>query len=110
MEIEKDKTVLAYVISGHGQVANSGTVTRADLVQFETDEGELKFENLSSVDELEFLLLAGSPIKEPVARMGPFVMNTRQELEQAFEEYMSGRLGVIRRSTACTERMVGRKT
>ena len=37
------------------------------------------------------------PLKEPVARYGPFVMNTREEIVQAFEDYRSGRLGRIER-------------
>ena len=46
---------------------------------------------------LELLLLAGQPIGEPVARYGPFVMNTKEEIAQAVEDYRSGRMGVIQR-------------
>ena len=43
------------------------------------------------------LVLAGTPIGEPVARQGPFVMNTREELYRAFVDYQSGRMGSIER-------------
>jgi redox-sensitive bicupin YhaK (pirin superfamily) len=44
---------------------------------------------------LDILVLGGRPIREPVAWMGPFVMNTREEVLQAVADYQAGRLGSI---------------
>jgi redox-sensitive bicupin YhaK (pirin superfamily) len=44
---------------------------------------------------LQLLLIAGVPLNEPVARMGPFVMNTEKQIRQAFADYHSGRMGAI---------------
>jgi redox-sensitive bicupin YhaK (pirin superfamily) len=44
---------------------------------------------------LDVLILGGRPIGEPVAWMGPFVMNTREEIMQAVADYQAGRLGTI---------------
>ena len=47
--------------------------------------------------ETSLLLLDGEPIPEPIVGHGPFVMNTRAEIEQAFEDYQCGRMGELDR-------------
>jgi redox-sensitive bicupin YhaK (pirin superfamily) len=42
---------------------------------------------------VNFLFLAARPLREPIVQYGPFVMNTREEIEQALADYRDGRLG-----------------
>ena len=55
-------------------------------------KGSGKVDMLAEHTGARFLYCEGEPINEPVARMGPFVMNTQSELMQAVEDYNSGRL------------------
>ena len=58
-----------------------------------TNTGE-NFEIKASEDSV-VLILSGEPIKETIAAHGPFVMNTRQEIMQAFEDYENGKFGIL---------------
>ncbi len=90
-----DFNALAYVLSGQGSVGLEKHPVRmgqlavfgaGDAITFAADPGSRP---------MDILLLGGEPIREPVAAYGPFVMNTRAELAQAFEDYQAGRLGSI---------------
>jgi len=66
------------------------------MVIFAPDGQEVPIANAPESDKpLEILLIAGVPLNEPIARYGPFVMNTDQEIRQAFEDYRMGRMGEI---------------
>jgi len=94
-EIPKGWTTLVYVIGGKGTISNSDLLNRTDLIQLEESAGEIQFLNSSKTEEFSLLLLAGAPLKEPIERMGPFVMNTKRELQQAYDDYLAGRMGAI---------------
>lgn len=91
------QTALAYVVTGAGVFGpDHRAASDGELVVFSEAPGNVRAENPTS-GKLDFLLLAGQPLREPVARYGPFVMNTQEEIQQAFEDYRSGKLGRIQR-------------
>ncbi|MEK7295662.1 MAG: pirin-like C-terminal cupin domain-containing protein, partial [Actinomycetota bacterium] len=61
-----------------------------DMVVFDRTEGVVRV--LAHEKKAQVLLLGGQPLGEPVSRYGPFVMNSRQEIVQAVDDYQSGRL------------------
>ena len=76
----------------HGQVAVNGSqaVKEAEIALF-GQRGERV--SLAATNDAIILVLSGEPISEPIARYGPLVMNTRDEIIQAVEDYQAGRMG-----------------
>ncbi|MGH3281055.1 MAG: pirin family protein [Trebonia sp.] len=94
-----DFNALVYVLGGSGTVGpdhrgvRTGQLTVFGAGDALTVDAALTQEGPGR--ELDILVLGGQPIREPVAAYGPFVMNTRDELVQAFEDFQAGRLGSI---------------
>jgi hypothetical protein len=95
----QDFNALVYVLAGSGSVGDEQTPIRegqmavfgpGDHVTVTASETQP-----SGTSTLEVLLLGGRPIQEPIAHYGPFVMNTREEIVQAVEDYQAGRMGHI---------------
>jgi len=96
--VPTDHNAMAYVFSGRVRLGPEGAPAESgqlgvfgggDSVRLAGVEGD------SNGDVADLLLLTGVPLGEPIARYGPFVMNTREEIVQAYEDYQQGRFGVI---------------
>jgi redox-sensitive bicupin YhaK (pirin superfamily) len=87
----------AYVVEGEGLFGAEGErAGDGQMVLLAQDGDEVRIENRADAKAtLEVLLIAGVPLNEPVARYGPFVMNTEGEIRQAIEDYQLGRMGAI---------------
>jgi len=94
-----DYNALVYVMNGQGTVGDAGrpigtgqlvVLGGGDAITLAAAIGQE-----SRSPTLDVLLLGGRPIREPVAWLGPFVMNTREEVMQAVADYQAGRLGSI---------------
>ena len=83
-----DDNIMAYLISGKGDFGENEEENAAEgqLVLFAHDGDSI---SLRSADDfsMEILILGGTPINEPMVRYGPFVMNTKEEIFQAFHDF-----------------------
>nr|MDQ6938296.1 pirin family protein [Actinomycetota bacterium] len=90
---------LVYVLAGEGYVGAENRPVRSGQLALLGAGDRLSVGAADHQDArhpaLEVLLLGGRPIREPVAQYGPFVMNTRAELDEAIRDFQAGRIGVI---------------
>ncbi|GAQ87527.1 cupin-domain containing protein [Klebsormidium nitens] len=100
-EVPSSYNAFAYLIEGEGVFGNGKHATAKQAVFFERDGDSVTVKNDETAKEtLSLLLLAGTPLNEPIARYGPFVMNTQEEIQQAFTDFRAGRMGKIKHPEA----------
>ncbi len=94
-----DFNALAYVLAGSGTVGPQGQPIRsgqmAVLVEGDSVQLEASPMQESRSPNFEVFLIGGIPLREPVVQYGPFVMSTKAEIMQAFDDYQAGRLGTV---------------
>lgn len=91
LDVPEGHNGFVYVYEGTGTFGPDAQAVSVKHIAVLGDEGDGLAAKAGDTD-LRFLLVTGRPIGEPVARYGPFVMNTREELEQAFMDYRAGTL------------------
>ena len=83
-----DASYHSFIVVVEGELNIEGTTVKQNQVAVLTDGNNL---NITGTEENnQFLLIAAQPLEEPIARGGPFVMNTEAEIEQAFTDYRNG--------------------
>ena len=92
LDLHAGRNTALVVLKGTVQVNGLELVREGQLALFERDGDQLALE---SNNDAMFLLLSGEPIDEPIVGHGPFVMNTEQEIHQAFADFQSGQFGQI---------------
>jgi len=90
LQIPTDFNVGLFVLSGRASLEGTHRLTEAELAVF-VSSGEPVM--ITAEDGATILVMAGEAIHEPVARYGPFVMNTKAELVQAVSDYQAGKMG-----------------
>lgn len=94
LEIEPDHQAFVYVFKGSGLIGKDrAPVGRGQMAIFDQEPGRLSI--VGGPEGLEAMMGSSEPLNEPVARYGPFVMNTREEIIQAFDDFKAGKMGAI---------------
>jgi redox-sensitive bicupin YhaK (pirin superfamily) len=103
--LAREQHALIYVFEGNVKVGNNdgndgGRLVTDGQMAILADGDAVRFRGVTGGGR--FLLLSGVPLGEPVARYGPFVMNNEAEIDQAVQDYQSGRMGEITRTAEVT--------
>jgi hypothetical protein len=95
-DVPAEFRAFAYIFAGGASFSPDACEVRARHMAILANDGDqVSFAAADAHEPLELLLIGGVPLREPIARYGPFVMNTKAEIAQAIEDYQDGRFGRI---------------
>jgi quercetin 2,3-dioxygenase len=86
-----------YVLEGSGTFGENKVEAKKGQAMWlgSANDGEMSSIHISANENLRLVLFAGEPIKEPVVAYGPFVMNTEEEIRQAYQDYREGKFETL---------------
>jgi redox-sensitive bicupin YhaK (pirin superfamily) len=92
LKTPENQTCSIFVLSGKLEVDENSFIEQAEIGLFETTKDKLK---IKAHGPCKILFLGGEALNEPICGYGPFVMNTPEEIRQAFSDYQEGKLGTL---------------
>lgn len=96
LDLPEGHTASLFVLSGEVQTEDGKSIGDAEIGVFESSGTRLK---VRAAKDSTLLFLGGEPIQEPIVGYGPFVMNSVEEIQQAFRDYQMGKMGAMERIT-----------
>jgi redox-sensitive bicupin YhaK (pirin superfamily) len=92
LPLREGRTSALFVLKGQIRLAGGESAANAELAIFSREGKGVAFD---AETDATLLVLAGEPIDEPIVGAGPFVMNTQEEIAQAYADYRSGKMGTV---------------
>ena len=93
IHVPMSHTVLVVILEGEMLINGTQKVQDSSIVLFEQNDDPAIL--LEAIQDTKFLVLTGEPLNEPIQGYGPFVMNTKEEIVEAFNDFNNGKFGMI---------------
>jgi len=90
LNFTENLNISVYVLNGELKLNDTNTIKAGQIALLEQSENDLQ---IATIKKAKIIIIGGEKINEPLATHGPFVMNTREELMEAFQDFQAGKMG-----------------